>query len=388
MKALHYIFLLAIVTACSYEDEQHLDEYSRTAFEHSIEMVDSINQLRLVEFLVKNRADRYPEIKYHLIKIEDWAHREQLMKEFRDTKENFAKNKTFITLNRKERGYMRVGDFVVVPDTSFSDMRNYSVFPPYYHGARDISKLIMVSNLYQSYACYEYGELVRFAAANTGKERTQTYPGRYSLVWKSKLRISSLNSDWKLPFTWNFHRFAGSAFHQFAMPGYPASHSCVRQFLDDAEWLYHWGKQAKYEDKTFVPNSGTPVVIVDAFDFSLNKDEYPWLHLSSNKEFPVELPENPLEVEEAYIPISQVPEEIRGMLPNKQRYVYAEDTLRKRGVIRKNVTITPSVNFNKLKKEKAIAKKKKEAEKQSQKQKTDLELIKENLNELEGSEPR
>jgi lipoprotein-anchoring transpeptidase ErfK/SrfK len=120
----------------------------------------------------------------------------------------------------------------------------------------------------QSYACYEYGKLVRFAAANTGKERTPTFPGRYSMVWKQRLRISSLDETWEMPFTFNIHNEAGSAFHQFAMPGRPVSHSCIRQFLDDAEWLYNWGDKAIRDSTGWIPHSGTTVIIIDYFDFN------------------------------------------------------------------------------------------------------------------------
>lgn len=68
-----------------------------------------------------------------------------------------------------------------------------------------------------------------------------------------------------------------------------------------------------------------------------------------------------MKVEEALIPISQIPKEARGALPNRQRYLYAEDSLRASGHIREGVTITQSVNFNKLKRERAAAKRKKDS---------------------------
>lgn len=391
MRYLGIILVFVTISCSDSEISKIIEETRQKAYDSSLDLLDSINQKGYLEFLYNEAESSFPLVNYDLILIEDNAHRNKLMNEYRDTKENFAKNKAFVTLNRKERRYMRVGEKVLVPDSAIEDMRAYSVFPQYYHGASNIPKLIVISNMYQSYACYEYGKQVRFAAANTGKEKTQTYPGRYSLVWKAKMRISSLNSEWELPFTWNFHRYAGNAFHQFTMPGYPASHSCVRQFMDDAEWLFHWGDKAKWEDVTFIPHSGTPVIIIDAFDYSLKKSEFPWLHIASNKSFKVELPEKPLEMEEAYIPLSQIPEEVRNMLPDKDRYKFAEDTLRARGVIRKEVAITPSINFNKLRKEKAAKKAKKLAEQkkieQIEKDKLNMQLIKENLEEL-NSEPR
>ena len=48
----------------------------------------------------------------------------------------------------------------------------------------------------------------------------------------------------------------------------------------------------------------------------------------------LQLPTDPMAVEEALIPISQVPAGVRGALPDRDRYKFAEDTLRARGVIR------------------------------------------------------
>src|SRR6056297_4044330 len=139
-----------------------------------------------------------------------------------------------------------------------------------------------------------------------------------------------------MTYTWNFHKYAGSAFHKFTMPGYPASHSCARQFIGDAKWLFYWGEGTDYANGKPVPKSGTPVIIMDAYDFSQGK-KGPWLYLSSNKDTILDLPEDPLSVEPALIPISQIPEELRNNLPNKQRYVTAEEKLRERGVIREGV---------------------------------------------------
>ncbi|HCN05009.1 MAG TPA: hypothetical protein DIS79_05255, partial [Bacteroidetes bacterium] len=249
--------------------------------------------------------------------------------------------------------FVRLGDTLVVPDTIMDDLRAYSVFPQYYRAADTIPKLVLISNKWQSYACYEYGELVRFAAANTGEERKPTFPGRYAVNWKQRLRLSSLDSTWRLPFTVNFHQYAGSAFHQFEMPGRPVSHSCVRQFMDDAEWLFKWVKTAKIDtvQHRFVPFTGTPIIITDVFDFT-RKRGGPWLELTSNAETPADLPADPMAVEEALIPISQIPKEARGALPDRKRYVEAESLLRDRGHIREGISLKESINFNKLRQEK------------------------------------
>jgi hypothetical protein len=313
-----------------------------------LDRLEPLNKIKDGE--VKNE---FPLINYTLDTIKSREHLKSILYKYRRTESNLKQHKVFITLNRKELRYLGVGSAYITPDTIVDDIRAYSVFPQYYPDGKDIPKIIFISNVYQSYACYEYGNLVRFAAANTGKERTPSFPGRYALNWKVRLHRSSLDSNWVMPFTWNFHTEAGSAFHQFDMPGRPASHSCVRQFLDDAEWLFYWGEGIKRDSLgKLIPLSGTPVIIIDHYDFNEGKGKQ-WLRLKNNKEKVIKLPENPMEVEEALIPIIQIPEMSRGSLRNKNRYIYAEDTLRARGVIRDGVKLIPSINFNQLRRERA-----------------------------------
>jgi hypothetical protein len=271
-------------------------------------------------------------------------------------------------LNRKDIRYLRVGDTLVMPDTIMQDLRAYSIFPQYWAGGDTIPKIILVSNVWQAYACYEYGELVRFAACNTGEERKPSFPGRYAVYWRQRLRISSLNDEWKLPFTVNFHLQAGSAFHQFDMPGRPVSHSCIRQFIQDAEWLYRWVKVARKDTvrHSYVTMSGTPVIILDVFNFARRRGG-PWLELTSNDTVDIKLPADPMSVEEALIPISQVPKESRGSLRNIKRYMTADSILRARGLIRPQVRLLESINYNERRAKKAAAKKAAQAKAAQQK---------------------
>ena len=309
--------------------------------------------------------DTFPLIKYNHIKIEDWDHRQQIVKEFSYDGNNWAKNKTFRTLNREQLNSLRPGEVLAIPDSFILDQRAYSIFPAFYWGARFIPKIIIVSNAFQAYACYEFGKLVRFAPTNTGKESTQTYPGRYSVYWRVLDHQSSLDSNWHMPYTINFHKQAGNAFHQFSMPGRPVSHSCCRQFMEDAKWLFYWVDLAKIKKREFIPFTGTPVLIIDYFDFS-RKRGGPWLELMSNKDTILNLPDDPMNYEVALIPICQIPPGGRWDLPGgKARYDHAEDTLRARGVIREHVKLIETRNFNEeRRKKKALEeKKKKEAEK-------------------------
>lgn len=303
-----------------------------------------------------HRADsllnRFPKISYHRLAVKSSRILDSVRRTFAKTSETWKNYRVLTLLNRKDIQFVRVGDTLVLPDTVVEDLRAYSVFPQYWPDADTVSKIVLISNKWQSYACYKNGELVRFAACNSGEEKKPTLPGRYAVNWRDRKRISSLDSTWILPFTVNFHLHAGSAFHQFEMPGRPVSHSCVRQYLSDAEWLYRWVKGARLDSVTrrFIPWTGTPVIIIDLFDFS-RKRGGPWLELTSSTDEIIELPSNPMSVEEALIPISQIPKEVRGSLINRKRYMTADSVLRARGVIREGVTLRESINFNKLRQE-------------------------------------
>jgi hypothetical protein len=317
-----------------------------------------------VDSLKNYYSDRFPDIGYRKVYVEN----DSVLRYIRD---NFGKSKdenayyALITMNRCEFRYIGIGDSVILPDSVVEDVRAYSVLPHFYPSAESLDKLIIVSNEYQCYGAYENGVLVRFSAANTGKEKTQTYPGRYALNWKARKRISSVNSEWELPFNFNFHRLAGNAFHQFAMPGRPVSHSCVRQFREDAEWLFNWGEQADYENQAPIPFTGTLVLIIDAFDFN-RKNYGPWVDLKSNKFKITDMPDDPENYYLPFIPIEQVPKPSRGIISkeDRPRYENALDSLYARGTLREGVNIIPSIDYNKLREEKA---KKKAAEEEAKK---------------------
>ncbi len=335
--------LLLIVSAC----QEKTTPASRREIAHDSATLRRAEQNALLVRRQHEIERALPEIRYRRIVLRNRRQRDSL---FRSLEETGAVcwRKVIATLNRKELRFLAVGDTVIVPDSIASDMRVYSVFPWFYPQAVDIPKLIVLSNTYQAYGCYEQGELVRFAACNTGSKQKPTLPGRYHCNWKQRRRVSSLNDEWVLPYTINFHQYAGCAFHAFEMPGRPVSHACVRQFEDDAAWLYRWVKTGNVRDSlgTFYP-LGTPVIILDMFDY--RRPRYgPWLDLTSNRPVITALPLDPLGVEEPWIPISQIPKKLRRGLPSKRRYLVAHDTLLARGIIDSTFRFRESVDYNEL----------------------------------------
>src|SRR5262249_419744 len=61
---------------------------------------------------------------------------------------------------------------------------------------------LIVSLPAQVFGAYEFGSLVRWGPVSSGSLGRATTPGRYRLNWNSRLRISSINDDWIMP--WYF----------------------------------------------------------------------------------------------------------------------------------------------------------------------------------------
>lgn len=77
-----------------------------------------------------------------------------------------------------------------------------------------------------------------------------------------------------MPWHFNFDNAKGLSLHAYSLPGYPASHACVRLLEDDAKWLYDWGDQATVDiDRRTVLKYGTPVLIAGRYGY---KSAPPW----------------------------------------------------------------------------------------------------------------
>ena len=84
---------------------------------------------------------------------------------------------------------------------------------------------------------------------------------------------------WLLPWYFNFINASGVSFHQFALPGYPASHACVRLVEADARWIYEWAETWVLADGgRRVEVYGTPVVVFGEYDF---EQPGPWTRLAT-----------------------------------------------------------------------------------------------------------
>ena len=172
-----------------------------------------------------------------------------------------------LKINRTDRKHIRAGDSLIIPDTR-ADLMSIAPFPLRLEVAQAIPKLLLVSRRMQAFGAYESGRLVRWGPTSTGKKSTPTPAGLYHTNWKARETRSSVNKSWVLPWCFNLDNFSGVSFHKFDLPGYPASHGCVRLLEEDAKWIYGWADQwILSKNGTSISAFGTPVLIFGDYTY-------------------------------------------------------------------------------------------------------------------------
>jgi lipoprotein-anchoring transpeptidase ErfK/SrfK len=184
-----------------------------------------------------------------------------------------------LKLNRLDAQHLRAGVTLVIPE-QVDELTNFSPFPQRLETVRDIPKLILVSLRVQAFGAYEFGNLVRWGPTSSGKKASPTPAGIYHTNWKSKATRSSINDEWLLPWYFNLDNQSGISFHQYDLPGYPASHGCLRLIEDDAAWIYGWADQWTLStDRRRVEAYGTPVIVFGKYAYG---KPAPWKHLATD----------------------------------------------------------------------------------------------------------
>jgi hypothetical protein len=178
-------------------------------------------------------------------------------------------------LNRRDLAQLARLDAVVAPDVWTDDELIYSPLPLEWSWALGHPKAIVVHQPAQVFGAYEYGRLVRWGPVSSGRQESSTPSGVFSLTWKARTRRSTDNAEWILNWYFNFLNARGISFHEFELPGRPASHACVRLLARDAQWLYEWGEQWRISaNGREVLQRGTPIAIVGEYAFG---SPAPWL---------------------------------------------------------------------------------------------------------------
>lgn len=187
-----------------------------------------------------------------------------------------AERLTVLKLNRVDLAHARRRN-LIVPDSLLSELE-YAPFPGQLRELAEIPKFITVSRRVQAFAAYEYGRLVRWGPTSTGKASTPTDSGLFFTNWKSRTAISTDDPSWILDWYVNIIALKGVAFHQYDLPGKPASHGCVRLLEEDARWLYGWADQWVPGRGSHVKVYGTPVLIFGEYPYG---QPAPWLGLTT-----------------------------------------------------------------------------------------------------------
>ena len=101
--------------------------------------------------------------------------------------------------------------------------------------AGPVSVLISIPD--QKAYVYRGEQLVAVSTVSTGKEGNDTPVGSFTILQKKAMHHSNLYDDAPMPFmqrlTWG-----GVALHAGRVPGYPASHGCIRLPREFARKLY------------------------------------------------------------------------------------------------------------------------------------------------------
>lgn len=166
---------------------------------------------------------------------------------------------TVLKLNRVDEKFAR-RRVLLVPDSVAPELA-YAPFPEAVFSLRASPKFVLVSRRVQAFAAYEYGALVRWGPISSGKTATPTDAGLFFTNWKSRTTISTDDPSWILDWYVNFIALKGVAFHQYELPGLPASHGCVRLLETDARWMYTWAEQWVPGRGSNVKRYGTPVLV-------------------------------------------------------------------------------------------------------------------------------
>jgi hypothetical protein len=172
-------------------------------------------------------------------------------------------------LNRADFAHLEQLRELTMPAYWVEDELLYTVLPPRYSSAEEWPTLLVVYLPGQVFGAYEFGELVRWGPVSTGRRSSPTEAGRFALNWRSTGRASTVDPDWYMPWYFNFGNREGLAFHAYSLPGYPASHGCIRLLERDAQWLFEWGQTWRLDSSgTRIVTPGTPVLIVGHYDFA------------------------------------------------------------------------------------------------------------------------
>lgn len=211
------------------------------------------------------------EVTYQLANAKQWL--------LADSTGDSSKLQIILSINRTDKTAFAKMDTVIIPTDMTGDIAYYLPFPLNVPYLADISKIIFFSYPTQTFGTYENGILMHTGPTNMGRKKDPTPTGLFYTNWKAEETISTFNDEWELKWNFNIENKLGVGWHQYELPGYPASHSCLRLQEKDARHLYEWADQWILDGKETVRANGTPVIVFGSYNFDAPK---PWLQLITN----------------------------------------------------------------------------------------------------------
>lgn len=225
------------------------------------------------EHAVKVKQRNPPATKgFHFANAKQWLAQN-------DSNGNKAFKDIVLAVNRTDAENFPKMDSVIVPNDLSGDPEFYLPFPFSVSAIKQINKIIFFSYPAQAFAAYENGELVYTGPVNMGRKEDLTPTGLFFANWKAEKTNSTFNDEWELRWNVNIENKLGVGWHQYSLPGYPASHSCLRLQENDARSLYKWADEWKLKDDENITLQGTPAIVFGSYDFDAPK---PWLQLVAN----------------------------------------------------------------------------------------------------------
>lgn len=174
-------------------------------------------------------------------------------------------------VNRIDAKHLIIGKTILIP-SNFEKAKEFLPVPENIPNISAERALVMYLDI-QYFGAYEKGKFVFWGPFSSGKKGYSTPSGNYEMLWKSENYISK-KYNMPMPYAVNFSP-AGYFIHEQSLPGWPASHGCVRLRRADAKKIFQWIKKG---DRIIIFNEGIknafsffPLPQILPLNYSLNK---------------------------------------------------------------------------------------------------------------------
>jgi len=144
----------------------------------------------------------------------------------------------FMKVNRYDRRRIPAGKTVLMP-IDIQKALEYVPIPKQisdYRGEREIRVFLAL----QYFGAYENGAIAFWGPVSSGKKSRPTRPGKFVVNYKQRYKRSIKYHNAPMPYSINYN--GGYFIHEQSLPGYPASHGCIRLLMSDAKKLFYWIK--------------------------------------------------------------------------------------------------------------------------------------------------